>query len=38
MHFDWMLKINEYGFGQVVSVITFYSDDPSSNPAEFLQF
>ena len=26
------------GSGQVVSVLTFYSDDPSSNPAEVYNF
>ena len=28
------LKILGRGGGQVVSVLAFYSDDPSSNPAE----
>ena len=26
------------GGGQMVSVLAFYSDDPSSNPAEFTVF
>ena len=33
-----MILINGQWCGQVVSVLAFYSDDPSSNPAEVFSF
>ena len=32
------MGIEGHGCGQVVSVLAFYSDDPSSNPAEAYSF